>query len=215
MFYWWCTIRGSGRREGRKKKSANLNNDNISAENCCVLVNNWRVPTWKHALCFCSLCHGSMSSAAPPFSPLQKEQQGISRRSTAHKGLGSLDQGQPVRKPNYDSLEALMQCNLNGEKTAAAAERDQGLGKRGEELECWIPEMWMEALCPAVGTAGCAASHSACSYWGSSEKQASISHTRVLRLCLSPLLSLKCISHDKWPIDTAMTFYFFPQNIDQ
>lgn len=77
-----------------------------------------------------------MSSAASPFSPLQKEEQGISRRSTAHKRLGSLDQGQPVRKPNYDSLEALMQCNHNGEKTAAAAERDQRLGKRGEELKC-------------------------------------------------------------------------------
>lgn len=67
----------------------------------------------------------------------------------------------------------------------------------------------MELLCPAVGTAGHAASHSACRYWGSSEKQASIFHTQALKLRLSPLLSLKRISYDKWPIDKAMTFYFF------
>ena len=55
------------------------------------------------------------------FSPLQKEHQGIPRRSTARTGWGawtrgSLDQEEPVRKPNYDSSEALMRCNHNGKK---------------------------------------------------------------------------------------------------
>lgn len=100
-----------------------MNTDNISAENCDIwlitdrfLLGNMSCASLLSAMVAGPLLHLLFPSAKAAAGNLSEEH-------STH-GLGSLDQGELVRKPNQCSSEALMQCN--GKKTAIASGSDRG-----------------------------------------------------------------------------------------
>lgn len=125
----------------------------------------------------------------------------LEQHITAHTGWGGWTRA---------AYEEIKLWSIMGKKTVTASA--QRWGQRTKILNCRCVDG--SALLRCWGFWLCWQScclHVPCSSTsrGSLEKPVFISQTQALRICLSLLLSLKCISYDKWPINTAMTFFLF------